>query len=440
MRSTSPRVSSQRAPTSIVIASLTAGVQVWCVANAQISPSGFTAPGASSMAFGSNFATRLADSIPMEGFTGNPELQKDFLLGGDQESGQGLKGVFLYGAGLSTVYDSNFFLSEDDPESELITGLSGTVMYFSDPEGGAPASIVANYSPVLQSFLENPDNNGIDQSGNVKMTLTGAKTVVSGYVNLSQSSGTDPVIGEFVSESLLSAGIEGSYQLAPRTSINGSFAASTSDFGTGSLEGSNVYSTYLSGSWMATEYLSLGPEVQYSKSLSDNSGTRDAWQLLMQAQYQVGQRIQISGSLGVDYSTNSREEGSGSAGLTGNFSASYSINEKLSWSGSVLYITVPSPNEVDYVINNLAISTGLSRKLLKAEVDLGLSLNVASYEAVGPTAGPLDDDSIVNLYVTYSRSLFLDRVSLVGGAYYAFSDGQSNWNQFQLSLALNAQF
>jgi hypothetical protein len=376
----------------------------------------------------------------MEGFTGSPQLQKDLVLGGDQESGQGFKGAVLYGAGLSTVYDSNFFLSEDDPEAELINALSGAVMYFSDPEGGAPASIVANYSPVFQSFLENPDNNGIDQSGNVKMTLTGAKTVVLGYLNLSQGSGTDPVIGEFVSESLLSAGIEASYQLAPKTSLNGSFAVSTSDFGTGSLEGANIYSTYLSGSWMATENLSLGPEVQYNKALSDNSGTRDAWQLLIQGQYQVGQRIQISGSIGMDYSTNSREEGGGSAGLTGSLSASYSINEKLSWSGSVLYITVPSPDEVDYVINNLAISTEVSRKLLKAEVDLGLSLNVASYEAVGPTAGPLDDESIVNLYVNYSRGLFQDRLSLVGGVYYALSDGQSNWNQFQLSLGLNTQF
>lgn len=390
--------------------------------------------------------------MPLEGFTGNPLFPSGSDLGLGQESdsemaqemspetSEGLKGIFLYGAGVSAVYDSNFSLSEDNPESELITGLSGAVAYFSDPEGGAPASITASYSPAYQSFLENSENNGIDQSGNVKMTLNGARSMVSGYANLSQNSGTDPVLGEFVSESLLSAGIECSYQLAPRTSVNGSLAVSTSDFGSGSLEGANVYSVYLNGSWLATEYLSVGPAIQFYRALSDNTGTRDAWQAVMQAQYQVGERIQVSASLGMDYSVNSREDGSGSAGLTGGFNASYSINERLSWSGSVLYVTVPSPSEVDYVINNLAISTSLGRKLLRAVVDVGLTLNVASYEAVGPTATELDDDNIVNFYVTYSRSLFLDRVSLIGGAYYAIADGQSNWDQFQLSLGLNTQF
>jgi hypothetical protein len=142
----------------------------------------------------------------------------------------------------------------------------------------------------------------------------------------------------------------------------------------------------------------------------------------------------------LDYATDSRDDGSASTGLAGNFNANYSINERLSWSGSVLYVTVPAPDEVDYVIDNLTISTSLSRKLLRATVDAGVALNVASYEAVGPTATSLDDDNNLNLFVTYSRSVFLDRVSLVGSAFYSVNDGQSDWNQFQLSLALNAQF
>lgn len=430
----SPHVFQKNAPTAIAIATLTTGIQLWTVAQAQNPPIGL------GPSFGSNFASRLADAIPVAGFTGSPLSGSGLVLGPEQELTQGLKGGFLYGAGLSTTYDSNFSLSENDPESELITSLSGVVTYFSDPEGGAPVSIVANYSPNAQFFLENPDNDGIDQSGGAKMTFTGGKTVASAYANVSQNSGTDPLIGEFVSETLVSAGVEGSYQVAPRTSVSGSIAAATSDYGLNTVEGSNMYSSFLTGSWAATEYFSFGPEIQFSRSTSDNAGTRDSWQFLMQGQYQVGERIQVSGSIGLDYATDSRDDGSASTGLAGNFNANYSINEKLSWSGSVLYVTVPAPDEVDYVIDNLTISTSLSRKLLRATVDAGVALNVASYEAVGPTATSLDDDNNLNLFVTYSRSIFLDRVSLVGSAFYSVNDGQSDWNQFQLSLALNAQF
>ena len=429
-----PRATHKNAPTTIAIVTLTAGIQMWCVAQAQN-----TLPGIGP-SFGSTFTSRLADSIPVSGFTGSPLLGSEFVLGPDQELGQGFKGGFLYGAGIATVYDSNFSLSENDPDPELITSLSGIISYFSDPEGGAPVSITASYNPVAQFYLENAENNGVDHSGNAKMTFTGGRTVLSAYANLNQSSGTDPIIGEFVSETLASAGVEGSYQIGSRTSVSGSFSASTSDYGSNSLEGSNFYSTYIAGSWAATEYFSFGPAIQFNRSTSDNSGTRDAWQYLMQGEYQVGERIRVAGSIGLDYATDSRDEGSASTGLTGGFSADYSINERLSWSGSVLYVTVPSPDEVDYVINNLTISTSLSRKLLRATVDVGLALNVASYEAVGPTATPLDEDNNVNVFVTYSRNLFQDRLSLVSTGFYSVNDGQSTWNQFQLSLGLNAQF
>ena len=429
-----PRANHRNAPTTIAIVTLSAGIQMWCVANAQNTLSGI------GPSFGSTFTSRLADSIPVSGFTGSPLAGSEFVLGPDQELGQGFKGGFLYGAGVATVYNSNFSLSENDPDSELVTSLSGVISYFSDPEGGAPVSITANYNPVALFYLENAENNGVDQSGNVKMTLTGGKTVLSAYADVNQSSGTDPIIGEFVSETLVSAGVEGSYQIGPRTSVSGSFAASTSDYGSNSLEGSNFYSTYITGSWAATEYFSFGPEIQFNRSTSDNSGTRDAWQVLMQGRYQVGERIQVSGSIGLDYATDSREESSASMGLAGGFNANYTINDRLSWSSSVLYVTVPSPDQVDYVINNLTILTSLNRKLLRATVDVGLALNVASYEAVGPTATPLDDDNNVNVFVTYSRNLFLERVSLVSTAFYSVNDGQSTWNQFQLSLGLNAQF
>jgi hypothetical protein len=433
-----PRATPKTAPTALAIATLTAGIQMWCVASAQNTLS--TAGPSLGPSFGGNFASRLADSIPVVGFTVNPLSENELIPLPDQEQGQGFKGAFLYGVGLSTTYDSNFFLTENNPDNELITSLSGAITYFSDPEGGAPVSIVADYIPVIQMYLENSENNGIDNSGSVKMTLTGGKTVASAFVNVSQTSGTDPVIGEFVSETLFTAGVDGSYQVAPRTSLSSGISVATTDFGTSSLEGSNVYTTYVSGSWAATEYFSFGPQIQYNKATSDNSGTRDAWQFLMQAQYQVGSRIQMSGSLGLDYATDSRDDGSASAGLTGNLRASYMINERLSWSGSVLYVTVPSPDEVDYVINNLTVATSLTRKLLRASVDLGLALNVASYEAVGPAAAPLDDDTNANLFVTYSRNLFLDRVSFASTAFYSVNEGQSSWNQLQLSLALNAQF
>ena len=55
------------------------------------------------------------------------------------------KGDLSYGIGIYSVYNSNFFQTEDNEESELTTSLVPWLHYISDPEGGAMISVVANY-------------------------------------------------------------------------------------------------------------------------------------------------------------------------------------------------------------------------------------------------------------------------------------------------------
>lgn len=358
----------------------------------------------------------------------------------DFEFIEGFKGGLTYGIGLDATYFSNFFLEENDSDSEVSLSITPQIAYISDPEGGAPVSFVVSYSPGIQTYFDNPDLNGVGHGGNFSLIVEGSKTVISAQAQFSQSLGTDPLIGEFVTQSLFSASLGGSYQIAPRTTLFAGFDATTSDFGSDSVVGSNIYTASFGGYWSATENLSFGPAIQYSVALSDNTGTRDAWALIMQARYNVNTRIQVTGSLGVDYATNSRDDEDPIVGLTGRLAASYSITEKLSWSTSVLYITIPAPTEVDYVINNLTVSTALSRQLLRGSISVGIELNLAIYEVVGPAVDSLDNENNVGTFISYSRPVIADTVTFESSVLYAVNDGQSNWSQFQFSIGLNAQF
>lgn len=94
-----PRANHRNAPTTIAIVTLSAGIQMWCVANAQNTLSGI------GPSFGSTFTSRLADSIPVSGFTGSPLAGSEFVLGPDQELGQGFKGAscMVRGSRLSII-------------------------------------------------------------------------------------------------------------------------------------------------------------------------------------------------------------------------------------------------------------------------------------------------------------------------------------------------
>lgn len=412
-----PRFFRNKAASAWVLVTVATCAQAWCLLRA------------------ASFASRMADSETV-GLNAISPIGEVF----ESTSGQGFKGGFDYGLGVDSIYDSNFFLTEDDPESEVGINIAPWISYGTDPEGGAKVSFTANYRPVIQTYLENPDYNGVDHSGNVSMRIEGAKTVISAHVNYDQNSGADRIIGEFVNESLFSAGIDGSYQIAPRTSISASLTAAMSDYDNDSIEGSEIYTAYLGGYWSATERFSMGPAIRYVTAKSDNTGTRDSWELLMQTRYRLREKIELAASLGVEYATNSRDEGDGSVGLTGSLAASYAISDKLGWVGSIRYITVPSPSDVDYVINNLMISTALSRQLLRGSVGLGLDLNFANYEQVGAVSTTLEDDNSMGAFLYYQRKFFLEHLDFQSKILYVINNGQEDWSQVQVSIGLGIQF
>lgn len=352
---------------------------------------------------------------------------------------EGMKGGFVYGLALDSVYDSNLFLTEDNEKSEFSTNIAPRFSYMTDPEGGAKVTLTANYLPVFRTYWHNSDLNELDQSGDIAIRVEGAKTVLSAYLNYSELSGTDRLTGQFVNGALFTSGVQGAYQLAPRTSLFGSWKAAMSDYGTSSLAGSDIYTTEFGGYWAATERFSFGPSIRYSLAESDNTGSRDAWALLVQAKYKAGERIQLMGSLGVERATTSRDD-EDTVGLTGDLRATYALSEKWVWGNSIQYVTVPSPSEANYVINNLSVATELNRQLLRATVGVGLDLNISDYEGVGTVTTPLETEDNLGVYISYRRKFFLERVDFDSRVRYTVNDGQEDWSQLQISAGLEVRF
>jgi hypothetical protein len=381
-----------------------------------------------------NFTTLVADLQPLSliGMTSSAGS----MVGLDQ----GLKGGFSFGLGVKSSYDSNFLLDENATEDEWEADLLPQIRYFTDPEGGAPIAVSADYSPSYRSYLNHSALDGFDQSGGVTMKIEGSKTRITAYAKYSEVAGTDRLIGQFVNASILSAGLQASYQVAPKTSISSSLTASQSDYSSSSVVGSEIYTAQVGGFWAATERFSFGPSIRYSMTKSDLTGDRDAWALLMQARYQVGERIAVSGSLGAEATKNSRDAGNDAVKMTGDLTANYTINELWAWRNSVRYVTVPSPTTVNYVVNNLMISSELNRQFLKATAGLGMELNVSDYTGVGTvTETPLAEDNY-SVFLSYHRTIFTERLAMDSRVRYTVNNGSTDWDQFLVTLGLNLEF
>lgn len=359
------------------------------------------------------------------------------------EMGEGIKGAFSYGLGVSSVYDSNFNLSENDEESEVALYVSPWLRYISDPEGGAAVSVSANYLPSARAYLHNSNLNDVDQVGDVALTFKGSRTEVSLFGRYMELSGTDRLTGGFVTGSVATGGIRASRQIASRTSVNAGWTASVSDYGSSVNEGAEVYTTYIEGYWEASPRLSFGPSIHYTRSESGNAGTRDAWALLAQARYRVGERIWLSAGVGPEYSTTSGAAGGNddsSLGLSANLSAMYVINERWTWMNSIDTATVPSPNETNYQVYNVALSSVLNRHLLRGEVSGGVEFNFSEYEDVGTVVTSRGNEQNMSVFLAYSRNLFSDRVAFDSEIRYSMNDGETDWSQLQISAGINVAF
>jgi len=352
-----------------------------------------------------------------------------------------IKGAFAYGLEIESIYNSNFFQAEKDEQSEINTNFTPWLRYVSDPEGGAQVYFTANYAPVIQTYLENPSLNGWNQNGDVALTFQGAKTNITLFGSYAEFSGTDLLTGTYSTGTVMTGGIRATRQIAPRTSLNADWTASMSDYSSGGNVGSEVYTTSLGAYWQATERLSFGPAIRNTVSKSDNTGTNDAWALLIQAQYRVGERIWLTAAVGPQYSMNSGNgTDTNSLGLTGNLDARYVINERWSWTSSISYLTAPSANQTNSLVNNLAISTALNRQLLRGSLSGGLTLNYGMYENVGGNTTTPGNQENLSVFLGYGRNLFTERVTFNSKIHYSVNSGQSDWTQLVLTLGLNIAF
>ncbi len=363
----------------------------------------------------------------------------------DDGGGLELKGGLTYGVGLSSTYSSNILLSENDPESDFSLSVLPNLSYSTDPEGGAMVAISANYTPSARASLSNSDYNSFDQTGSVSMIVSGSRTTISAFAGISQDSGADSLAADqgFFTGTAVSFGLQGSYQLAPRTSISAGWASSITSYGNGAAGGSSAYSLSISGSWAATERLSFGPSISYSPSSSDTTGDIDTWGFAGQGSYKASEKIQLSASIGVQHSVYSREKASGDFSPTGSLNASYQINELWSWGGSIQSGLTPSPTGKNYVINGWQLSSHLSRQLLIGSAGIGVTMDFSNFESVGPAGqsqASQESQENAGFSLNYSRPLFSDRVGFTSSLVYTLNSGDIRWSQLSLNASLSMAF
>ncbi len=384
-----------------------------------------------------NFSMQVADPDPLGIGAFVPDVMQDADLG----LTDGMKGDFSYSIRTEGEYNSNFFLTDGNEEDEFSIEVTPSIRYTSDPEGGAPVTFKGYYNPTFRAFLDNSDLNDIDHNANATLTILGSRTMVSLFGRYSEVSGSDRLTGDFVDGTVFTGGIRAARQIAPRTTLTASWTGSISDYDSSTNVGAEIYTTSFGGLWQATERIQLGSTLRYTIRESDNIDSADSWALLMEARYKLGERIWLSASLGPEFSNDSGTDGDdGSIRLTGDITARYLINDRLTWRTTLRSASVPAPNETNYLVNDVRLTTALQRQFTRGWLSTGLEFNFSDYEDVGTVTVNREDEQNLSWFTSYRRPLFSERVGLEATLRYSVNDGQVDWDQWLVTMGVNVLF
>lgn len=389
-------------------------------------------------ASGQNLSVLLSDSNPLRLGSIIPESETF-----DMSTRGKFKGAMIAGFQGQASYNSNFFMTEQGEDDETSLNLTPWLKYISDPEGGAEASLEANYRPTFAFYHDNSDLNAVNQAGDFTLKVKGSRTEITAFGWYEEVGGSDRLTGTYVEGGLFTGGIRGVRMIAPRTSLHADLTAAITSYTSGGAVGAQVYTSHLGASWQASERFAVGPTLGFARAESDNTGTTDAWSLLIDARYQLGDRIWLTASMGPEFTfANGVAGGSdtNNVNLSADLRMKYLIDERWTWQNIVRSATVPAPSETNYLVNDISFTTELQRALLRGWVSGGVEYHFSGYEDVGVTTVSRGDENNLSLYVTYRRDIVPQRAYFDTTVRYTTNDGLIDWSQWMISAGFNAAF
>jgi hypothetical protein len=349
---------------------------------------------------------------------------------------------FHFGLASSLTYDSNFFQAPFNEDDEITFVVSPNVSFRT---AGAHFNIEGNAALNYNTYFDNSDFNGLGYQVSLKGSYEGGPLSANALISTSDDQGVNRYYGgNFVETKSFNTALGASYRWSPKTSFDARFRYGWTEPDQGPLGESETTSFDLSAMWQATPLIRIGPGISWSVNDGSTQADRESIGPILRAQYKLGNRISLDGTVGldfVDYGGNggSDTDFSCSLGVAYRWSELWGMNLRLyhgtSADGSALGTTTGSYRETT------SIALGYNRRILRAMWNVDLNYSMDDSTSPNGLIGPGSSD-----YFSFQTSLgmpvFRDRA--MASIFYAWNQESGNplrdWSGHQVGLRISTSF
>ena len=282
-------------------------------------------------------------------------LAEEAALGGRDTHTEGL----VLSIGVTEKYSSNLELDETDRLSVFYTSVEPGFSYRSAPSGGATNVVAFDYNVGFDIYQDSAVDDATNHRVATILTHNGAKLTAEFTGEYLRSTEASRFTESLSENTTASARLNLNYKLSAKSKLSASANFSRAESDAGASNVSDLFGASLSGLYIYTPKLSLGPSIRFANSDSDATGSISSVALGADVRYRPTQKIFLQSTFGVESVDLPQNDSETSP--TATLSAQYSPNPVWSFKGEVRYEAIPINSRSSSTIGRLPGQDPLER-------------------------------------------------------------------------------
>jgi hypothetical protein len=275
-----------------------------------------------------------------------------------------------FGAGTGLTYDSN---SNPGPNGSSDSGdtiwtVSTSAAYRTR---GTEWSLGARAALDHALYFSDSDLGGFGYNGGLDFGYNGGPLAVLGTFGYSFDQGVNRLYGGYLESHRFNTGLSASYQISPKTSLTSRFGYNWTDPEEGDFTKTEQTTFDIAALWRVSPLLSVGPGFAYNYTTGDTQQGRTGYGPIVRAQYRLGAKIALDGTMGVEFVDYDGAGGTDTSFTTG-LGISYQASPLWGMNLGIYRGTVADGAVAGAYRESLAVRMGYNRQIRRASLNLGL--------------------------------------------------------------------
>ena len=284
----------------------------------------------------------MADDTPAfgQGLGENSDPNEDFFnqrtsLSGRDSDTEGL----VISVGVTETYNSNLEMDQTDPLSVFYTTFTPGLSYRSAPDRGAKNIFAFNYDAGFDIYHDSAVDDATNHRLGAILTHNGTRLTAEFTGEYNQSTQASRFTEALSENETTSTALNLNYKISDKTSISADAEFSRTETSAGTASASDLFGASISGLYLYSPKVSIGPSIRIANSDSDTNGNISSYAFRADIRYRPTTKIQFQSTFGVE-SVDLDGEGSESS-PTATLGFNYRPNPIWSFNGEVRYEAIP---------------------------------------------------------------------------------------------------